>query len=89
MAKRFATRLALRKLVRQGKLNKNNVKAILRDDDMLGTLIEAVEADAAEDALYAGEDGPIIAFLKYLLDNPEKLQKLIEIIMSLFSSDEA
>lgn len=81
----FGMRLVLRKAVKDGTISKENAKNIMRDPDKLGLLIEMAEEAAKEDALFTGEDGPIISFLKYLIENPEKLSKFIEIIMALFA----
>ena len=83
--RRAATRFTLRRLVRKGKITREQAKFILSDDDATDLLSEHIQESIDEEATFASEDGPIISFIKWMIENPEKIAAFIELIMSLFN----
>lgn len=87
MRAKFGIRLVLRKAWKNGHITKQQAKEMLRDDDKLELLADLAGEKVGEDLADDG-DGPFLKILKYLMENPEALKALIEIIMSLFAESE-
>ena len=62
-----------------------NAMIALEDEDVFEMLYEQVERAADEDD---SSDGPVIRFIKYIIENPEKFANFLNVIISLFSVTE-
>ena len=86
--RRAATRFALRRLARKGILDKAKARAILRDDDATEMVSDFVQDKIEADGIFSAEDGPIIAFVKWIFENQEMVLKFIEALIALFDPEE-
>lgn len=80
-------RKVLRKQRRQtdNPITRSNITHILRDNDLLDAVASYVE-DEIEETLYGEEeDGPIIRFIKWCIENPEKLAKFLAMLIAIFA----
>lgn len=85
--RRAATRFGIRRLVRKGKLDKTKARFILKDDDATDLVSAFVQDAIDEDASLSAEDGPIISFIKWLIENSDAVVAFIEAIIALFSEE--
>lgn len=86
-SRRAATRFALRRLVRKGQLDRAQAKAILSDEDATELVADFVTEQMAADELFASEDGPIIAFIKWLMENQDAVIAFIQALIALFDTE--
>ena len=83
-------RLALRRMARKNPEYRADIKTILRDGDLLDAVTEAV----SENAVYEGisKEAPILDWFKwlieYVIEHPEEIMKIIQLILTLFMQEE-
>lgn len=83
--RRAATRFTIRRMARKGQITREHAKFVLSDDDVTDLVAEFVEEGLGEDE---DEDGPVIAFIKWLIANQDAVAAFIAMLISLFEVEE-
>ena len=86
--RRAATRFALRRMVRRGQLDRAKAKWVLSDDDATDLVSAFVQDHIDQESVLASEDGPIISFIKWMIENQDLILAFIEALIALFEPDE-
>jgi len=81
----FFVRLALRRMWRGQLDRRDEIREILRDDDLLGALTEELVVVSARE--YGVGDGSFLDFFKFLMDNFELIFEIIAKLLILFGDD--
>lgn len=86
MRSKIFVRLALRRMMRYNPEQRDNIKQVLRDSDLLDAVVAESEAMASSEFGAIG-DGTFMIFLEWLLDHSDEIFAIISKLLILFAEE--
>lgn len=87
MAQTVFVKLALRRMMRKNPAQRDEIRQILRDRDLLDALVVESTAAAASE-LGAIGDGSFMEFFKWLIENADTIFEIITKLLVIFAEGE-